>query len=93
MTNTACDIETCEECEQPALTGLDVAGRCETCATGGPLTWALPLMAAGVTRDKTSGRFVRVARDRYCATCGNPEGGDPAYGCPSGCSPDNLLDR
>lgn len=92
MTVTACDTETCDRCEQPAPEGLNAAGECVTCETGGTLAHNLRLMAAGVTRDRATGRYtqVRKPRARACGVCGQPEGGDPAYARPC-CTVDNMV--
>lgn len=67
MTNTLCDTERCEACQQDFIEGVDETGRCATCAGGTSLDHLLRLMAAGVTRDKATGQFVSVATSRASA--------------------------
>jgi hypothetical protein len=54
--NTYCDIETCTTC-QAAVIDTDQNGECRSCAT---FTHNLRLMASGVTRDKTTGRYAKI---------------------------------
>jgi hypothetical protein len=60
--DTACDTETCFTCQQPAIEGLNTKGECLACETGGTLAHNLRLMAAGVTRDKATGRYASVRK-------------------------------
>jgi hypothetical protein len=57
--NTACDTETCETCGTDALEGLNADGDCLACERGS-LDRLLRSMAAGVTRDPATGRFVQI---------------------------------
>ena len=45
-----------------SVKGLDALGRCELCEHGGTLAHNLRLMAAGVTRNPVTGRYVSVRR-------------------------------
>ena len=56
MTTTYCEAETCETCGAGYI-DTDQNGECRSCAT---LLHNLRLMAAGVTRNKTTGRYARI---------------------------------
>ena len=56
----SCDTEACESCGAQTVEGNDQHGRCRTCSGDTSLGHMLRLMAAGVTRDRTSGRFVSI---------------------------------
>ena len=57
MSQTICDTETCETCGGQAIEGTNANGECRSCET---LAHNLRLMAAGVTRSKTTGRYARI---------------------------------
>lgn len=56
MNMTACEVETCTTCREAVLTVND-KGECRPCAT---FAHNLRLMAAGVGRDKKTGRYTRI---------------------------------
>ena len=67
MTDTT--VYETEQCESPQHAGsrwcvsVDEAGVCPACTAGEhDLAWALPRMAAGITRDRKSGRFASTRR-------------------------------
>jgi hypothetical protein len=60
--STACDTETCETCQVQVIEGVDQNGQCSTCSGPTALHHLLRSMAAGVSRDRRSGRFVSVKR-------------------------------
>jgi hypothetical protein len=55
--NTACDTETCATCHGEAVEGTNNEGECRSCET---FAHNLKLMAAGITRDKKTGRYTRA---------------------------------
>jgi hypothetical protein len=55
--STYCDTETCSTCHA-AVIDTDQNGECRSCA--GSLLHNLRLMAAGVTRDKVTGRYAKI---------------------------------
>ena len=57
-TLTGCELETCTTCREAVLT-VNEAGECRPCAT---FAHNLRLMAAGVTRDRKTGRYQKVGR-------------------------------
>lgn len=56
MTTTACDIENCKTCGTETVYA-DKNGECRPCAT---FSHNLRLMAAGVSRDKATGRYIQI---------------------------------
>ena len=56
MTTTVCESETCGTCGAGCV-DTDQNGECRSCAT---LLHNLRLMAAGVSRDKTTGRYAKI---------------------------------
>ena len=54
--STYCDTDTCSTC-RAAVLDTDQNGKCRPCAT---FAHNLRLMAAGVTRDKATGRYVKI---------------------------------
>lgn len=60
MTTTNCDTERCEVCQQDTVAGNDELGRCSSCSQTSTLDTLLRSMAAGVTRDRHTGRFTRI---------------------------------
>lgn len=56
--NTACETEICTGCRSHTII-VNEAGECQMCAT---LAHNLKLMAAGVTRDRKSGRYMKVGK-------------------------------
>ena len=56
MTTTVCETETCETCGAACI-DTDQNGECRPCAT---FAHNLRLMAAGVTRDKATGRYAKI---------------------------------
>ena len=61
MATNLCDTEQCTTCGATTLTGIDQNSQCDTCARGA-LDHLLRSMAAGVTRDRQSGRFVKITK-------------------------------
>lgn len=59
---TYCDTERCDYCGADTIQGNDAHGQCVTCSGDTSLTHLLRLMAAGVTRDKTTGQFKKVSK-------------------------------
>jgi hypothetical protein len=53
---TACETEPCSNCRSHTIL-VNEAGECRACAT---FSHNLRLMAAGVTRDKTTGRYAKI---------------------------------
>ena len=60
MTTTVCESETCETCHAACI-DTDQNGECRSCAT---LLHNLRLMAAGVSRDKATGRYINIKEKR-----------------------------
>lgn len=56
MTTNYCDTDTCTTCHA-AVIDTDQNGECRPCATS---THNLRLMAAGVTRDRNTGRYINI---------------------------------
>lgn len=56
--NTYCDGETCGTCGGACI-DTNEAGECRACET---FAHNLRLMAAGVTRDKATGRYAKVGK-------------------------------
>lgn len=54
---TSCDTETCITCNGEAVEGTNAQGECRACET---FAHNLRLMAAGVTRNKQTGRYQKV---------------------------------
>ncbi len=54
---TYCDSETCSTCGGLTEFETNKNGECRSCAT---LLHNLRLMAAGVTRDKATGRYAKI---------------------------------
>jgi hypothetical protein len=59
MTTTVCEAETCETCGAGCI-DTDQNGECRSCAGADSLLHNLRLMAAGVTRDKATGRYIKI---------------------------------
>lgn len=59
MNTTYCDSETCETCGAGCI-DTDQNGECRSCAGADSLLHNLRLMAAGVTRDKATGRYIKI---------------------------------
>ena len=62
MTTTGCDLEQCERCGQSTVEGNDAAGLCPVCSGPTTLDALLRSMAAGVTRDRKTGRFTSTRK-------------------------------
>lgn len=60
--NILCDTETCNTCGIDTVAGNDQNGECVTCSSDGSLDKMLRLMAAGVTREPATGRFVNISK-------------------------------
>lgn len=61
MNTTYCDTETCETCGGQALEGTNAKGECRSCET---FAHNLRLMAAGVTRDRKTGRYAKIGASK-----------------------------
>lgn len=59
MTTTVCEAETCETCGAGCI-DTDQNGECRSCAGDDSLLHNLRLMAAGVSRDKATGRYINI---------------------------------
>ena len=62
MNLTACDTEQCTTCHANVIEGVDQNGQCARCAGTDSFAHMLRLMAAGVTRDKATGRFASTKK-------------------------------
>jgi hypothetical protein len=57
-----CDTEQCDTCRANVIEGVNENGQCARCAGTDSLPHLLRLMAAGVTRDKATGRFASTRK-------------------------------